>query len=80
MKKTIITAAFSVLAFVAQAQNRPAFKDKKTIILLGKTVQSQDSVPSTAKTIIQIGADPAHDSVEFKGKTYIKIGKSMPHR
>ena len=77
MKKTIITAAFSVLAFVAQAQNRPAFKDKKTIILLGKTVQSQDSVPSTAKTIIQIGADPAHDSVEFKGKTYIKIGKSI---
>ena len=77
MKKTIITAAFSVLAFVAQAQNRPAFKDKKTIILLGKTGQSQDSVPSTAKTIIQIGADPAHDSVEFKGKTYIKIGKSI---
>ena len=77
MKKTIITAAFSVLAFVAQAQNRPAFKDKKTIILLGKTVQSQDSVPSTAKTIIQIGADPAHDSVEFTGKTYIKIGKSI---
>jgi len=77
MKKTIITAAFSVLAFVAQSQNRPAFKDKKTIILLGKTVQSQDSVPSTAKTIIQIGADPAHDSVEFKGKTYIKIGKSI---
>ena len=77
MKKTIITAAFSVLAFVAQAQNRPAFKDKKTIILLGKTGQSPDSVPSTAKTIIQIGADPAHDSVEFKGKTYIKIGKSI---
>jgi len=77
MKKTIITAAFSVLAFVAQAQNRPAFKYKKSIILLGKTVQSQDSVPSTAKTIIQIGADPAHDSVEFKGKTYIKIGKSI---
>ena len=31
MKKTIITAAFSVLAFVAQAQNRPAFKDKKLL-------------------------------------------------
>lgn len=77
MKKTIITAAFSILALVAQAQNRPAFKDKKTIILLGKTVQSQDSVPSTAKTIIQIGSSPVQDSVEFKGKTVIQIGKTI---
>jgi hypothetical protein len=80
MKKTIITAAFSVLALVAQAQNRPAFKDKKTVILVGKTVQSIDSVPSTAKTIIQIGSNPGQDSVEFKGKTIIQIGKTITIR
>jgi hypothetical protein len=80
MKKTIITAACSVLALVAQAQNRPAFKDKKTVILLGKTVQSQDSVPSTAKTIIQIGSNPMQDSVALKGKTIIQIGKTITIR
>jgi hypothetical protein len=80
MKKTIITAAFSVLALVAQAQNRPAFKDKKTVILVGKTVQSIDTVPSTAKTIIQIGSNPGQDSVEFKGKTIIQIGKTITIR
>ena len=77
MKKTIITAAFSVLAFVAQAQNRPAFKDKKTIILLGKTGQSQDSVPSSTKTIIRIGASPEQDSLQLKGKTVIQVGKTV---
>jgi len=78
MKKTIITAAFSVLAFVAQAQNRPAFKDKKTVILLGKTVQSQDSaVLSTAKTVIWLRSTPIQDTVEHKGKTIIQIGKTI---
>ena len=76
MKKTIITAACSVLALVAQAQNRPAFKDKKTIIQVGKTASSQDTVPSTAKTIIQIGSNPIQDSVKLKGKTIIQIGKT----
>jgi hypothetical protein len=77
MKKTIITAACSVLALVAQAQNRPAFKDKKTIIQVGKTASSQDTVTSTAKTIIQIGSNPVKDSVELKGKTIIQVGKSI---
>lgn len=77
MKKTIITAAFSILALVAQAQNRPAFKDKKTVILLGKTGQSQDSVPSSTKTIIRIGASPEQDSLQLKGKTVIQVGKTV---
>jgi hypothetical protein len=80
MKKTIITAACSVLALVAQAQNRPAFKDKKTIIQVGKTASSQDTVPSTAKTIIQIGSNPVQDSVALKGKTIIQIGKTITIR
>jgi hypothetical protein len=80
MKKTIITAACSVLALVAQAQNRPAFKDKKTIIHVGKTPSSQDTIPSTAKTIIQIGSNPMQDSVALKGKTIIQIGKTITIR
>lgn len=80
MKKTIITAACSVLALVAQAQNRPAFKDKKTIIQVGKTALSQDTVPSTAKTIIQIGSNPVQDSVALKGKTIIQLGKTITIR
>jgi hypothetical protein len=80
MKKTIITAACSVLALVAQAQNRPAFKDKKTIIQVGKTSSSHDTVPSTAKTIIQIGSNPIQDSVKLKGKTIIQLGKTITIR
>jgi len=80
MKKTIITAACSVLALVAQAQNRPAFKDKKTIIQVSKTASTQDTVPSTAKTIIQIGSNPVQDSVALKGKTIIQLGKTITIR
>lgn len=80
MKKTIIVAAISLFAVAVKAQNHSTFKDKKTIIQVGKVSQNQDSVPASAKTIIRIGASPMQDSVELKGKTIIQVGKTISIR